>query len=104
MIVHDLLASALGNLQSVAGSSFTVDGVAASFTGVYNRHAYSETLSIGGYEETVDGTLIASKAQFEGVWTPNRGKRVFVQEKAHKIVGVAEDAWSYTFSLIGVNK
>jgi hypothetical protein len=104
VIVHDLLAAAVGHLQQVAGSTFTVDGVSGTFTGVYNRHQYSERLSIGGYEEDVDATLIASKDQFEGAWTPVGGKRLFVQSKAHKVLGVTEDEWSFTFTLTGVNK
>lgn len=104
MIVHDLLGAAVSHLQGVSGSTFTVDGVSGSFVGVYNRHSYAEKLSVGGYEEEVDGTLVASKGQFSGVWTPDSGKRLFVQSKAHKVVGIVEDAWSYTFSLTGINR
>lgn len=104
MLAHDLLAQGLTTLQDVAGSTFTVDGVDATFTGVYNRHQYTETAIVGGFEESVDATLLAHKDQFSEVWTPNRCKRLFIQNKAHQVVGVTEDAWSYTLSLVGISK
>lgn len=104
MLIHDLLSGALGHLQEYAGSTFHVDGVATTFTGVFNRHQFASALTVGGYDEDVDATISATKAQFTGLWIPDRGKRLFCQSKAFQIVGVTEDAWSFTLSLKGVNQ
>jgi hypothetical protein len=99
-----LLGAGLGLLDSLAGIPFVVDGVPGQFHGVFNRHEYQETLMVGGFQEEVDATLVAPKGQFSGVWIPNRGKRLFAQNKAFTIAAVSEDAVSYTFGLKGINR
>lgn len=99
-----LLGAGLGLLDAIAGLSFVVDGIPGQFTGVFNRHEYQETLMAGGFQEEVDATIVAPKAQFAGVWIPNRGKRLFALGKAFQIALVAEDAVSFTFGLKGVHR
>jgi hypothetical protein len=99
-----LLGAGLGLLDGLAGIQFVVDGVPGQFHGVFNRHEYQETLMVGGFQEEVDATIVAPKAQFTGVWIPNRGKRLFAQNKAFVIALLAEDAVSFTFGLKGVNR
>ncbi len=103
-MISAIAAASLRQSQAALPTSFTVDGVDATFTGIYNRHQYTEQLVVGGYAEDVDATMVASKPQFSAhTWIPTRGKRLFAASKAFQIVGVTEDAISYTLALKGVN-
>ncbi|WP_196301474.1 hypothetical protein, partial [Streptococcus pneumoniae] len=82
---------------------FAVDGVSGTFVGIHNRFAYQETLAVGGYQESVDAVIVASKAQFADRWLPTRNVRVFVSGKAYTIKAVSEDEVQYTFGLMGIN-
>ena len=104
-MISAIAASSLRQAEKALPTTFTVDGVTdVTFTGIFNRHQYAERLVIGGFEEDVDGTMVASKPQFTATtWIPNRGKRLCAAGKAFQIVGVTEDTIGYTFSLKGVN-
>ena len=84
-------------------SPFTLDGNSKQFTGNFNQYQGSQQIGPGGYEEHVDGILVASKPQFGSV-RPFNGQRLTLGGRRYIAVEIHEDMASWDFILKGVNE
>jgi len=90
-------------MDTVAGSSFRIEGQVLEYTGNWRSYDRSTQLSMGGFEDDVSGAIVCSIAQFRDV-TPTIGRRLYHGDKSYRIVQLDEDSTSYTITLGSVNK
>jgi len=94
----------LRHSQVVAGTPFKVDRVSATFRGIYAGLTEEQKLTLGGFAERIDSTLVCSRAQFEGYWVPTTKDRIFVHNKVFQVSDIKNDEASFTLGLKGLSQ
>lgn len=129
----DAIAAGLAAAESAWGVSFTILGIAGTFTGTFDRHRDEGAPAVGGYLPQVDASIVASRSQFaaiaseallledgtqllledgtplelegdEGANLPAVGKRLTVQGKQYLVTAVEDDGHAFSIHLRSVHR
>lgn len=129
----DAIAAGLAAAESAWGVSFTILGIAGTFTGTFDRHRDEGAPSVGGYLPQVDASVVASRSQFSGIASeallledgtelllengaalelegdddanlPAVGKRLTVQGKQYLITAIEDDGHAFSIYLRSVHR
>jgi hypothetical protein len=101
----DLADASLMHAAAVAGTTFQLAGVEATFTGVIDAHRQRPKLGTGGFMEEVDSVLVAGLAQFTAASvTPKQGTRLHCAGRTYVVHDLTTDDASITFGLMGMNQ
>ena len=126
----DLIADGIAAAERAWGTTFTLEGQAATFTGTFDRHQDSSAPAEGGYFDNISATIVCNRQQFDvllgitdedGVALlteadaeiliesdvnvfPQIGKRLTHDSKTYLITGRAIDVSSITITPRSVNR
>ena len=92
----------MNTAENTWGESFMLDG-GTSYIGTFNAHEGAQVTAPGGYEQRVDGTMVASKEQF-GTVQPYEGQRLTLGNRRYTVVEVHEDSAAWSLVLKGINE
>jgi hypothetical protein len=104
-LFSDLADASVAHAAAVAGATFQLAGVEATFTGVIDAHRQRPKLGTGGFLEEVDALLVAGLAQFTAAAvTPKQGTRLHCAGRTYVVQDITTDDAAITFELKGVNQ
>lgn len=103
MDFNGAMANGMVEAEGVWGDSFTLDGNEATYIGTFNSWKSAQQIGPGGYEQQIDGIMVASKDQF-GTSQPKNGQRMTLGGRRYVIVEPEEDSASWTMALKGINE
>ncbi len=98
---HNLLRGAQAALEVLAGSTFTVDGVSGTFTGILDVTTTQKTFGESGMvpDDTARLTIKQGLA-----YTPDSGDLITCEGVTWKAVSVKKGRVEYEIELIGVDQ
>lgn len=91
--------AALAQSVSIMGRPFFINGV--EYSGVIDELKATEKISIGGFETTLDASIVVNRLNFT---PPAIGTKITVNNIQRRVIAVNEDAISYTLHLENINR
>lgn len=104
----DFNTAAFAEAAAVLGTeSFTLTGLAGTFTGVLNAFGSAKIIDLGGIRSEVTATLECDPAQFDDIDGPLEraldGRKLTIDRREFKVTRAYLDACSLTLGLTNPN-
>ena len=94
------LAAALADGETIFGTTFTLNGGTTDFKGVYTALMPDVAEDLAEFDDVIDATIMASKAQFTtaGI-TPLLGDLLTIGAENYRVLRISTDETSFEFIL-----